>query len=242
MKITEALQELISDNLTTQVYNYLFAYNINTLKRRGVKLPNHLTIEDIASEVITLAYNARDQFNKEIAYHITWYNTILFNKVALTYNTYFKNGGMKRIPSNEFVPNTFKDDNNNDISIFDTLELIDETSFDMLFNASENTSEVLRKFILEKNLDVLYARLYQIPVGEAPNGTYRKYNLITYEELAIQFDMSIQDINNILHRQTYKVINHFTKPGKKERKKSTPEMLAYQKAYREKKKLEKINN
>ena len=232
MNTTLALQNLIAGNLNTATYNYLFKYNIGRMSNKTIALPNHLTLEDISAEVIVLAYNAKDQFNKDLAYETTWYNSILNNYLKLTYKTYFKDG-IKRIPVNSFASNTFKDDNNNEVSIFDTLDLVDEIDLDHILSDSNDISEVVRQFILENNLDVLYARLYQEPVGEAPNGSYRKYGLVTYEELAIQFNMNETAINNTIYKQTKKVIDNFTNNNTKIKIKTSPELLAYAKEYRE---------
>jgi DNA-directed RNA polymerase specialized sigma24 family protein len=237
MTTTKSLQELIAGNLTTKVYDYLFAYTKNVLKKHTINLPKHLELDDIVAQSITQAYLMRDQYDKTKAYEVSWYLNIAMNYSKQAYNKFNNKNSIKHIPSNDFVKNTYITDNNDEVSIFDTLNINDETSIDDVFNESNGLSEEVRIFIKENNFDELYARLYQTPVGDAPNGSYRKYDLITYDELAIQFDINYTTLNNRIFYQTQYTINHFKnkKINVKERKiknKTPRHLLDYQKEYK----------
>lgn len=202
------LNELINGSLSTKGFDYLIGYTKSIILKHNVKLPNHITIDDIASEAITKAHLYREQYNKEISYEVTWYYTIVLNEIRMTIKKYNVEG-IKRIPDNNFIPNTIKNDEGNTISIFDTLNLVDEINFDAVFSSSIEESEIIRLYILEKGFKELYARLYVLPSTEPPNGVYRKFNLVTYEELAEIFDVSRNKINNTIYKQTQSVIKHF---------------------------------
>lgn len=236
MTTTISLQNLIAGNLNTETYNYITKYTKGLIKKAHISLPNHITLDDIVSEVIISAYTNREQYNKEIAYEVTWYGNIAFNHCKAIYNKYNKQK-LKNIPMNNFVHNTITNDEGATTCIFDTITDINETDIDDVFNESNGLSEEVRMFIKENNFDELYARLYDIPEGDAPNGSYRKYDLITYEELAVRFDINYTTLNNRIFYQTQHTINHFNdkKINVKERKiknKTPQHLLDYQKEYK----------
>lgn len=208
------LKELIAGKLTTKAYNYLFSYSKNFIYGYSNYLPKHMTIDDIVSHAITQAYLSREQYDPEISYEVTWFNTIVLNYAKIEYKKHNNIDGWKHIPQKSFAPNQVRIDNETTVSIFDTLDLVEEIDLDNLLINSKDISEQVRLYVLEQDFKELYARLYEIPEGEPLNGIYRRYDLITYEELAIKFNTTVIKVNNVIHRQKMKVITHFNKINK----------------------------
>jgi len=241
MTLKNALANLIEGKLTTKVYDKLSKYITTYLY--GFKIPPHLTIEDIVSVAITNAYTKRDQFDRSKGDIHTWLYNIARNECIA--QDIYQNKREMRIPTNSYTNNIVTTDEGKETSIFETIELEDTTSFDMLFNDSSDISILLYDYILENKMIILEEFLY---------------NKLSNKEIADKHTIPLWKVKNQLYHSRLNCLKHFTGKtqfdnefkGRKistknhNRVNKTPEHLLVaqrirQKEYNERKKLEKMN-